>query len=82
MRIRTAIIVASLIVGAMFAFRYVMWREINIWAKQAVELSLTQRILLTIASAWDRFWVLGAQAIFGLMLLISFITYRPATRRQ
>jgi len=81
MRIKTGLIIASVIIVAMFVFDSVMMAELRHWADQTVELSLAQRVLLTAAYMWRRYWIILAPAIAGLFWTIGIITEHSESKR-
>ena len=79
MSIRTALIIAAVIILAMFVFDRAMIANMNGWASQTVEISLTQRVLAGMAVLWNHFWWALTPMIVGFMLTVSVLS-RPAKR--
>jgi len=80
MSIKTALIIAAVIIVGMFILDRVMIAQMNSWATQTVEIPLNQRVLAGIAILWDHFWWALTPIIIGFMLTVSLLTNRPAKR--
>lgn len=79
MRLRTAVVTAAVSIAGMFIFTRIMMGQADSWAERVTEISLSERLLAATAFTWSRFWWVGAPAIAGTLLLVSFITTRWET---
>jgi Na+/H+ antiporter NhaC len=80
MSMKNALIIAAIFIVAMFVFDRVMMAKVNSWASQTVEIPASQRLLLGIALLWDRSWLILSPVIVGIMLLVSALINRSASR--
>ena len=81
MRTRTGLIIASVIIVAMFVFDWVMMKQVSQWADLTVELSVTHRVLAQLAFVWHRYWFVLAPAIAGIFWTIGIITEHSESKR-
>ncbi len=90
-RFKTAVMIAgavsaALIVG-MFVFQYVVFQCVQVWIRSGTELSTFQRMLITMAAFWSKFWILGIQLIALTVFLLVGVVFvlmkalRPRNRQ-
>jgi hypothetical protein len=71
MRVRTAIILAAVVVAAMFVLDYTTRFAVQRWAAELANLTPAQLIRVRVAFLWSRYWTLGAPLILAIFVLIA-----------
>ena len=79
MRLRTAFLIAAMIIVGMFVFRHIMGLQTLRWMHEVKELSATDLFLARIAMIGQTYWIVLAPGIAAIFLAVSFITTRWET---